>query len=86
MDLVLVRWVDSCSSGGEAWTRMNEAVDTCKQAVAAENVSVGWVLYGDKKCLIIAAHLSRENPTDDDQCGGEICLPLSCVRHVRRIK
>jgi hypothetical protein len=86
LDLVVVRWIDSSGSGEEAWARIGEVVPGLRESVATENVSVGWVLFGDKACVILASHLSTPTPGDGDQCGGQICIPMVAVRSMRKVR
>ncbi len=86
MDLVIVRWVDSCGSGGEAWSRIGTTVANLREAVDEHNVSVGFLIYMDKKCVILASHLSTESPEDGDQFGGEMAVPVCAIKSIKRVK
>jgi hypothetical protein len=86
MDLVVVRWVDSCGGGGDAWSRIGTTVANLREAVDEENISVGWLIFGDEKCIILASHLSKEAPEEGDQFGGELAIPRVAIRAMKKVK
>ena len=81
MKLVIVDWIDSCSSRG--WVE-KEALQT---SIPLPCRSVGWVIKEDKECIVLIAHLS--DVTDDGNFGqgnGDITIPRAVIKQVVEVK
>lgn len=79
--LVLIEWRDSfgCSTN---WT---EVGDLSPKALICR--SVGWILYKDDDCHVIAPHLSdRNHDHTPQQACGDMTIPTQAIVRVTELK
>lgn len=79
MRLLYVEWLDSCSVVGGVWKRGGAVRDSEPSLVK----SVGFVVARDKERIVLAAHVADDG---SDYLGGDMCIPRSAVKKVRRLK
>lgn len=79
MKLLYVEWVDSCMVVGGVWKKG----DDVRESEPALVKSVGFVVAQDKQRIVLAAHVAVDG---SDSFGGDMCIPRSAVKRVRRLK
>lgn len=66
--LNVIEWEDSSSLAG-AWN----SIEDVRRSQPIICKSVGWVIAEDKRCVRLGAHIN------DDEVGGDICIPKSSI-------
>jgi hypothetical protein len=74
-ELVHVGWIDSASYSH--WTGR----ETLQISNPITIESAGWLLRSDSTAVVLAAHKS-----DQDNYTGDMCIPRSQVKTIRRLK
>ena len=76
--LAVVHWLDA-QDGEGGWTPINQVL---KHELAMV-YDVGWIVYEDKKKVIIMGSMCWEGPTQKDLDGGRFCsIPKSWVNKI----
>ncbi len=82
---VLVEWVDSSSVHTDVWGSVNEAVAKGTAASLRPCISVGFLVYEDRECLVLVPHLQGLPIDADDSGSGDMTIPRGAVKRVRRL-
>ncbi len=82
---VLVEWVDSSSIHTDVWGSVNDAVARGTAATRRRCVSVGFLVYEDRECLVLVPHLQGLPIDADDSGSGDMTIPRSAVKRMRRL-
>lgn len=77
---VYVEWEDSCCASG--W----KDEDALGELEASACVSVGWVARKTATSITLAPHVGINQGVVLRQTNGHMMIPLSAVRHVRRLR
>lgn len=81
MKLVVVDWIDSCSSRG--WVDK----ESLQMSVPLPCSSVGWLLKEDKECIVIIPHISDTTEDGDFRQGsGDITIPKVAIKRIVEIR
>jgi hypothetical protein len=75
--LVLIDWVDSCSSVGGGWVFLDEL-----EAGAKKCRSIGWIIAEDEESITVSGHLGN----DPDQCLGDMTIPRCAIAKITPMK
>jgi hypothetical protein len=73
-DLVLIRWKDSSSRHFSTWREIDTVVEFAKGG-AYDCASVGWLVYENKDCVVLAPHVA----VDADDVIGEMKIPKGAI-------
>jgi len=74
--VVMVRWVDSCSSSN-LWSNREDI----EEAKPLECLTIGFVVWETESHLTLAASLSN----DGDQVAGDMCIPQPCIIEITEV-
>lgn len=79
-EAVMIQWEDSCCASG--W-KEDSALGGLE---ASECVSVGWIARKTDRSITIAPHVGVNDGVVLRQTNGHMMIPISAIRHVRRLK
>ena len=71
---VYVRWLDAVHPLGE-WTSTKDLVDDPCMLVE----TIGWLVRQSSSAVQVAVSVSDRSKPDDEQCTGEMTIPLCCI-------
>ncbi len=78
--LVLMEWIDPNTTSGPGWDEVEDIISGNLSSYKDYNISVGFLIYEDKKVVMLAAHIAglteKWNRTD---ASGDVCVPKACI-------
>jgi len=84
--IVRVDWEDAQSTEDQAWKPLGQLCQDLLERIVKPCVTVGFLVYEDKRHIIVVASLGHADADVSTEASGDCCIPKAWIRKLTYLK